>query len=129
MPKSRSRKRPDTRPPRRPLPDLDPSVGATDTDEDVSLIVATDGEGNRHAVVLPRSISRLSEHQTFYVKALQRNAIQMEGLRQALDTLVDEARDEGVSWSAIGWSLGTTGEAARQRWGDFDTATEPRRRR
>jgi hypothetical protein len=29
---------------------------------------------------------------------------------------VQEARSAGASWDAIGWSVGTTGEAARQRW-------------
>lgn len=130
MPKSRTRKRPEAPPPRRrPLPDLDPSVGAVDAGEDINLIVVTDAHGERHAAVLPRSISRLNEDQTYWVKALQRNAIEMEGLRQKLDTLVDHAREDGVSWAAIGWSLGVTGEAARVRWGDFDTATEPGRHR
>lgn len=30
---------------------------------------------------------------------------------------VDEARRQGISWAAIGGYLGTSGEAARQRYG------------
>ena len=38
----------------------------------------------------------------------------------ALARLVAECRDYGVSWAAIGWSIGTSGEAARQRFGGSD---------
>jgi hypothetical protein len=31
--------------------------------------------------------------------------------------LVGQLRAEGVSWGLIGWYVGTTAEAARQRWG------------
>ena len=31
--------------------------------------------------------------------------------------LVADARNAGVSWGLIGWSLGMTGEGARQRYG------------
>jgi hypothetical protein len=36
--------------------------------------------------------------------------------REVLDS-VRRARDEGASWATIGAELGTTGEAARQRYG------------
>lgn len=36
--------------------------------------------------------------------------------REVLDS-VRRARDEGATWSTIGAELGTTGEAARQRYG------------
>jgi hypothetical protein len=31
--------------------------------------------------------------------------------------LVDDMRGRGASWAAVGWVLGTTGEAARLRFG------------
>jgi hypothetical protein len=31
--------------------------------------------------------------------------------------LVSDARGRGVSWDGVGWMVGTTGEAARQRYG------------
>jgi hypothetical protein len=35
-----------------------------------------------------------------------------------LDELIVAARDEhNVSWNAVGWCIGTTGENARKRWG------------
>lgn len=126
MPKSRSRKPPAGRSPRRDRPHLDPELGAVPYDEDHAIVVATDLDGTRHGVVLPRSIAKLPEESIAVLKSVQRNVLQTQALTQQLDYLVDQARDEGISWAAIGWSVGTTGEAARQRWGDFDAAQERR---
>jgi|SRR5689334_1899204 len=46
---------------------------------------------------------------------------------RALAAAVRAARADGHSWSAIGAMLGTSGEAARQRYGG--TARQPRRRK
>lgn len=51
--------------------------------------------------------------------ALLRAAIQerSEAERHVLDA-IKAARDTGMSWSAIGRFVGTSGEAARQRYGN-----------
>ncbi|MGH8996688.1 MAG: hypothetical protein ACRDYB_11750 [Acidimicrobiales bacterium] len=46
-------------------------------------------------------------------KAFQRRA----ATEQELANAVHAARDDGQSWAAIGVMLGTSGEAARQRYG------------
>ena len=52
-----------------------------------------------------------ADHATFAREC----AIDIPG--EETDELVAEARSAGLSWAVIGWSVGTTGEAARQRWG------------
>jgi hypothetical protein len=44
-------------------------------------------------------------------------------------SLVAKLRHRGVSWDGIGWLLGTTGEAVRQRYGQTAAAKVPARRR
>ena len=44
----------------------------------------------------------------------ERLARQVEYARKHL---VKDARARGVSWDGVGWLIGTTGEAARQRYG------------
>lgn len=39
------------------------------------------------------------------------------GVELELTSAVEQAREDGQSWSAIGAMLGTSGEAARQRYG------------
>jgi len=41
-----------------------------------------------------------------------------------LSAVVDEARLEGVPWRAIGEAIGTSGEAARQRYGHHTPVAE-----
>ena len=50
------------------------------------------------------------------LKALRRAALNRARAEAELATAVSAARDEGHSWQAIGAMLGTTGEAARQRY-------------
>ena len=99
---------------RKIVPDFDPAVGAVDPGEDVRIYVGAD----RRAVALPASIRRLTGERLEVVEEVQHVARQMEYLRARLDQLVPEARDLGVSWAAIGFSVGLTGEAARLRWSD-----------
>lgn len=49
--------------------------------------------------------------------ALRRAAYRRARIEQELVDLVRHARASGVPWSRIGQQLGTTGEAARQRYG------------
>lgn len=62
--------------------------------------------------------------------ALLRAAVQerSDAERHVLDA-IKSAREAGMSWSAIGIFVGTTGEAARQRYGaksrEFETQATP----
>jgi hypothetical protein len=49
--------------------------------------------------------------------ALRRAAYQRARIEQQLLDLVRGARESGASWKQVGQELGTTGEAARQRYG------------
>lgn len=44
--------------------------------------------------------------------------LQAEALKASLDSLVDEARDLGATWSDIGRAAGITPQAAHRRWDD-----------
>lgn len=50
--------------------------------------------------------------------ALRRVAYQRALLERELLTAVHRAREAGASWAKIGRELGTSGEAARQRYAD-----------
>jgi hypothetical protein len=50
--------------------------------------------------------------------ALRRVAYQRSLVERDLVETVREARQAGVSWAKIGGELGTSGEAARQRYAD-----------
>ena len=99
-------------------PDFDPAVGAVDPGEDVRVYVSGVEDGHRQAVALPASIRRLTGERLEIVGEMQQIAREAEYLRGRLDELVPEARELGVSWAAIGFSVGLTGEAARLRWSD-----------
>jgi hypothetical protein len=51
--------------------------------------------------------------------ALRVAAARRAAADRALLTAVAEAREHHVTWAAIGEQLGTTGEAARQRYGEL----------
>jgi hypothetical protein len=89
-------------------------LGATDPGEDVAMLRTADG----HAILLPLSLTKLHGEQLQAVADLQSKAVAVRRAQTQLRELVLENRDLGVSWAAIGWSVGTSGEAARQRWGD-----------
>jgi hypothetical protein len=44
-------------------------------------------------------------------------------LREELDVLIEQARMCRAPWALIGFSVGTTGEAARKRWRDEEDKT------
>lgn len=92
--------------------------GGPGTDPDalgLGVTIARTVDG--HAYFRPRYIMSLSEEAAAVVAALQRAAIHRSEIDASIDGLVEDLRDLGASWAAIGWSVGTTGEAARQRWG------------
>lgn len=93
-----------------------PYTSGTDFDlEDVVLMVS-----ESRAVILPRSLSRLGGEARAEARSLQQLGLQLQEIAEQIDAQVEQCRESGVSWSGIGWCLGTTGEAARQRWGVFD---------
>jgi hypothetical protein len=100
-------------------PPVEPSrPGGENTDPDVlGLGVTVVRSANGGAYFLPRSITRLTGEAEVTVHALQEAATHRAQIDEDIEQLVSEARELGVSWAAIGWSVGTTGEAARQRWG------------
>ena len=83
---------------------------------------------------MPRSLQEILEHAdelerrfADHDSADVRDAEQLHALRDAVTEraaterriadAITEARQAGVSWSAIGGMLGTSGEAARKRYG------------
>ena len=87
--------------------------GATDHDDDDVLLQLVGGQG----VAVPRSLQRLDADAKLDVADLMRCVAALAELQDQVGLLVDDLRGQGVSWSGIGWALGTTGEAARQRFG------------
>jgi hypothetical protein len=65
----------------------------------------------------PRSVTRLDEKGQQLLKELQVAAAQIQDAERRVREGVGRLRGNGVSWSAIGWCVGTSGEAARQRFG------------
>jgi hypothetical protein len=49
--------------------------------------------------------------------ALHRAVLDRAAAESAIVAAINRARDHGLSWHAIGRRLGTSGEAARQRYG------------
>lgn len=93
--------------------DFDPvDVGNEEFGDEPIAIV----KGRTAASFIPASIARLDEDQAEVVGQIQHVALAIADHQDMLDNLVGEARDLGVSWSAIGWSVGTTSQAARKRW-------------
>ena len=87
---------------------------------------------------MPRSLNELIKHADFYAKQFEDyptsaddaidsatfNALWAAGeqkstIENSIAELVVKARSENMSWKLIGQVLGTTGEAARQRYGSL----------
>lgn len=54
--------------------------------------------------------------------ALRRSVVARADAERSIKQAVDTARDHGYSWELIGSLLGTSGEAARQRYGRKQSA-------
>lgn len=65
----------------------------------------------------PRALKRLNAEGREGIAALQQIAAGIGEAQLHLEEHVQWVRQAGASWDLIGWSVGTTGEAARQRWG------------
>ena len=85
----------------------------TEQDGDVRVIRTPDGG----VVMLPASVRRLKGEQLEVASQVQALAAEIGRLQDHLGEAVDWGRQIGLSWGVIGWSVGTTGDAARKRWG------------
>ena len=74
-------------------------------------------DGRLSAAVVPTAFGRLGGEAVEVVRDLQRVGAAMAALQVEARELVAEARELGVSWDLLGWSLGVTGEGARKRYG------------
>lgn len=73
---------------------------------------------NAGAAVVPRSLARMTADQGDVVAEMQRAGFVIQREQRALRELVRDAREVGLSWDAIGWCVGLTGEGARKRYGE-----------
>ncbi len=89
------------------------SIGTDESGESVAVMLTR----SRQAVILPRSLSKLDGEQLQIAADLQHVVGQLMELQEALDEAVEDARTVGLSWVAVGWCVGTTAQAAQQRWG------------
>lgn len=76
------------------------------------LLARADELANRFEAYTPREEDRGEPA----LMALRRIAYQRSMIERELAEAVRKARDAGASWAKIGSELGTSGEAARQRY-------------
>jgi hypothetical protein len=109
-----------SRQPKHPIepPPLD--VG-TPTTEDVFVVM-----GERSAAFVPESLRGMSARAVEAASCLQHAVLEIRDLQEHINDRVHALRAEGASWAVVGWCVGTSSQAARQRWGKPDKA--PRRR-
>jgi hypothetical protein len=93
----------------------------TPTSEDVLVMM-----GERSAAFVPDSLRGLSGRAVDAAACLQRTVLDLRDLQDRVNDHVHALRAEGASWAVVGWCVGTSAEAARQRWGK--PAPAPRRR-
>ena len=79
-------------------------------------VVVREIDGEREAIFVPRGIQRFGEEGFERMRNLQHLVMRLRELADELDAEVERARVTGLSWDSIGFCVGTTGEAARQRW-------------
>lgn len=73
-------------------------------------------DGARRAVIVPRGAAPLTSAQADSLHDLQRVVLGAQVAAGALDEPALHARDEGVPWALIAWSVGADQEVARRRW-------------
>jgi len=91
-------------------------AGSASVVEDVDVKVFRDAMG-AHAYVLPRSLRNLTPEQERMAAGVQLVGRQRLEADEQLEHLVASGRAAGLSWSALGWCLGVTGEAVRKAYG------------
>lgn len=95
------------------------SIGSDILKNDDVVVVARarSGEPNNMHILIPLSMKKqLSEEARSIVADMQSAVIQIQRLQAQIDNSVMDARDAGMSWAAIGWSVGLTAEGARKKW-------------
>lgn len=66
---------------------------------------------------MPVSMNRqLNSQGRALVAGMQTHVMEIRRRQAEIDQLVVQAREEGMSWAAIGWSVGLTAEGARLKW-------------
>jgi hypothetical protein len=88
-------------------------VGVEGDGGSVRLSKALDGQ----PYLLPRSVTDLDGDQRQLLADVQHLVVIRAKALDEIGAMVGELRASGVSWGPIGWSVGTTADAARRRWG------------
>lgn len=96
------------------LDDVGPALTETGP---VEVVRTPTGEAFFRPAIRPRAWNRLDPQGQSLVAGIQTIAAQIHEMQGHLEEHVTEAREQGVSWDLVGWSVGTSGNAARQRWG------------
>ena len=65
----------------------------------------------------PIAVARLGAEQRAALDRLAQAAVEVRRRQDLLLAAVDAGRSVGLSWAVVGHAVGTSGEAARQRWG------------
>ena len=123
------------KPPKKPLPDDPEIANEVGTDDFTRASIVRSPSGSSYfQPVEPSGLARLSDSAQEHLAQLQRLVLERQELLHQINDLIPELRYQGVSWGLIGWSVGTSSEAARQRWGKaaeeaLDPPKPERRRR
>lgn len=78
-------------------------------------IVYADGTGSSY--IEPVAVQRLSTEQRSAYRALADLALERQAIEREIRHLIVGMRSGGTSWAVIGVALGTSGQAARKRYG------------
>ncbi len=106
-------KRPNRRSRPSPVEDTEDLTLGSESSENVAVMLGGDGA----AYFAPRSIREATPRQQSAAARIQ-TTVRLLGQGQVqLQMQVVDARFEGLSWEAIGWCMGLTGEAVRKRFG------------
>lgn len=99
--------------------DFEPmQLGTREGAEDGVSVYRTKGpDGKQHAALMPQALGKLGKEGILMASDIQHTVLTIRQKQDELAELIAEARDMGMSWNSIGWCVGTTGDAARQRWG------------
>lgn len=105
-----------SRPAPRPaeLDDLNLPGNDEHDDESVAVTLAAGGV----AGLVPESFGRLSSDERGLCTQLISLVGRRRWLAREIDDLVQHMRHHGLSWGVVGWCVGTSSEAARQRWSE-----------
>ncbi len=98
--------------------DVASHIGNDQHDGDVAVHIRTMLDGSSDSIFWPVGWARLDDYGRELVSQIQHTVIQRERLLAELDGLVEDLRNEGASWTVIGWCTGMTQQAAHKRWAD-----------